>query len=98
ARPAFIVATAAARQGPDAAVRTAVAWYASLGLAVEELPLRTRTQANSSAIAARAQSGRFFVFAGGDPGLVIRTLEGTLAWTAIRDAWAHGAVLAGSSA
>jgi cyanophycinase len=97
-RPAFVIATAAARQGPDAAVRTAVGWYGTLGLAVEELPLRGRGQANSDAIAARARTGRFFVFAGGDPGLVVSTLAGTPAWSAIRDAWRDGAVLAGSSA
>src|SRR6185369_13983127 len=33
-----------------------------------------------------------------DPGLVVRTLEGTLAWDAIRGAWREGAALAGSSA
>jgi cyanophycinase len=97
-RPAFVIATAAARQEPDAAVRTAVAWYASLGLALEELPVRGRGQANSEAIAARARDGRFFVFTGGDPGLVVRVLDGSLVWAAIREAWANGAVLAGSSA
>jgi cyanophycinase len=97
-RPAFVVATAAARQNPDAAVRTAVAWYASLGLALEELPVRGRGAANSGAIAARARDARFFAFAGGDPGLVVRVLDGSLVWAAIRAAWADGAALAGSSA
>jgi cyanophycinase len=97
-RPAFVVATAAARQNPDAAVRTAVGWYASLGLAVEELPVRGRGQANDRAIAERARDARFVVFAGGDPGFLVTTLAETRVWAAIRAAWAGGAVLAGSSA
>ncbi len=97
-RPAFVIATAAVRQDPDRAVRTAVDWYRRLGLGVEELPLRGRRHANSEAIAARARAGRFFVFAGGDPGLVVSTLLGTPAWDAILEAWRGGAVLAGSSA
>src|SRR4051812_10245968 len=96
--PAYVVATAAARQDPDAAVRTAVAWYAALGLTVEELPVRGRGQANAAAIAARARDGQFFVFAGGDPGLVVATLRDTVVWDAILEAWRGGAVLAGSSA
>jgi cyanophycinase len=97
-RPAFVIATAAVRQDPDRAVQTAVDWYRRLGLGVEELPLRGRRQANSEAIAAQARVGRFFVFAGGDPGLVVSTLLGTPAWDAILEAWRGGAVLAGSSA
>jgi cyanophycinase len=97
-RPAFVIATAAARQNPDAAVRTAVGWYGGLGLTVEELPVRGRRQANDAAVAARARDGRFFVLAGGDPGLVVDVLEGSRVWAAVREAWAGGAVLAGSSA
>ncbi len=41
-RQAFVIATAATRQDPDRAVATATDWFASLGLTVEELPLRTR--------------------------------------------------------
>jgi cyanophycinase len=97
-RPAFVLATAAARQDPDAAVRTAVGWYAGLGLDVEELPVRGRRQANDDALAARARDARFFVLAGGDPGLLVDVLERSRVWTAMREAWARGAVLAGSSA
>jgi cyanophycinase len=97
-RPAYVVATAATRQDPDAAVRTAIRWYASLGLTVEELPVRGRGQANDRAIAERARDARFVVFAGGDPGFLVTTLADTRVWAAIREAWAAGAVLAGSSA
>jgi len=67
-------------------------------LPVEELPLRRRGEAISDAIANRARRGAFFILAGGDPGLVIRTLADSVAWDAIVEAWRGGAVLAGSSA
>jgi cyanophycinase len=96
--PAFIVATAAAQENPEQAVAMARAWFGGLGLEVEELPLRTRAQAQDPAIVERAQEGRFFFLTGGDPGLVMEILEDTPAWRAIVDAWQAGAALAGSSA
>jgi cyanophycinase len=96
--PAFVIATAAARQRPDLAVANAQRWFGALGLEVVELPLTKRSHATSPEIAARARSGRFFYLVGGDPGLVPKVLADTPAWTAIVDAWGDGAALAGSSA
>jgi len=96
--PAFVLATAAGRQRPEVAVANAVGWFASLGLAVEELPATRRSDAKDSANAARARQGRFFYLVGGDPGLVPKTLAGTPLWEAIAEAWRSGAALAGSSA
>jgi cyanophycinase len=96
--PAFVLATAAGRQRPEVAVANAVRWFASLGLAVEELPATRRSDAKDSANAARARLGRFFYLVGGDPGLVPKTLAGTPLWEAIAEAWRTGAALAGSSA
>lgn len=96
--PAFVVATAAGRQRPEVAVANAVRWFASLGLAVEELPATRRSDAKDSVNAARARLGRFFYLVGGDPGLVPKTLAGTPLWEAIAEAWRSGAALAGSSA
>jgi cyanophycinase len=96
--PAFVLATAAGRQRPEVAVANAVRWFASLGLAVEELPATRRSDAKDSANAARARQGRFFYLVGGDPGLVPKTLTGTPLWEAIAEAWRTGAALAGSSA
>jgi cyanophycinase len=96
--PAYVIATAAARQRPDLAVANARRWFGALGLEVDELPLTKRTHATSSEIAARARSGRFFYLVGGDPGLVPKVLVGSPAWSAIVDAWRDGAALAGSSA
>jgi cyanophycinase len=96
--PAFVLATAAGRQRPEVAVANAVRWFASLGVAVKELPATRRSDAKDSANAARARQGRFFYLVGGDPGLVPKTLAGTPLWEAIAEAWRSGAALAGSSA
>jgi cyanophycinase len=96
--PAFVIATAAARQSPERAVETAQRWFAGLGLDVVELPVRTRGRANSTETAELARSGRFVYLCGGDPGFVPVTLAGTAGWAGILDAWRAGAPLAGSSA
>ena len=96
--PAFVVPTAAARQGPEDSVAHATAWFRKLGLELQELPVLTRTQANSKEIAERARGGGFFYLVGGDPGLVAQVLRSSRVWTAIFEAWRDGAALAGSSA
>lgn len=96
--PAFVVPTAAARQGPEQAVAHANGWFGHFGLALAELPVLTRTDANSRQVAEQARSGAFFYLVGGDPGLVVQVLHGTRVWTAIFEAWLAGASLAGSSA
>lgn len=75
--PAFVVATAA-REHPDAAVATAVGWFASLGLTVAELRLRTRTEADDEGTAREAARASLVYLAGGDPGRVPQVLGGTL--------------------
>jgi len=96
--PAYVIATAAARQRPDLAVANAKRWFGALGLEVEELPLTKRSHATSPEIAARARSGRFFYLVGGDPGLVPKVLADSLVWSTIVETWRDGAALAGSSA
>jgi cyanophycinase len=96
--PAFVLATAAGRQRPELAVGHARAWFAGLGLAVQELPAVRRRDVTSASVAARARDGRFFYLVGGDPGLVPATLANTPVWEAVLAAWRAGAALAGSSA
>jgi len=96
--PAFVLATAAGRQRPDAAVANAVRWFAGLSLGVEELPATRRSDAKDAANLARAREGRLFYLVGGDPGLVPKVMSGTPLWEAIVGAWVGGAALAGSSA
>jgi cyanophycinase len=96
--PAFVLATAAARQRPDLAVRHAVEWFGRLGLDVDELPATKRSHATSAENAAFARTGRFFYLVGGDPGLVPKVLADSPLWDAVVEAWRDGAALAGSSA
>jgi len=96
--PVLVIATAAVRQDPDAAVRTASRWFGTLGVEAIELPMRGRRQASDPATIAAAAAGRAFYICGGDPGLVVKLLGGTPGWDAVVDAWRRGAALAGSSA
>lgn len=95
--PACIIATAAADH-PEMAVATAQRWFGSLGLAVEELRVRTRGDAMSPAAGDAAAAAGLFYLVGGDPGRVVRVLLGSVVWDAIVAAWRGGAALAGSSA
>jgi hypothetical protein len=67
--PAYVLATAAGRQHPEASVRHATAWFARLGLDVEELPAIGRRDTNSASNASKAATSTIpIVFAyGGDP-------------------------------
>jgi cyanophycinase len=96
--PAYVVATAAARQRPELAVANARRWFAGLGLSAEELPIYRRGDAGSAELAARAEGAGLFYLTGGDPGLVVRVLAGSRVWRAMVEAWVRGAALAGSSA
>ena len=96
--PAFVVPTAAARGGPKLAVENAVRWFGGLGLAMEELHVLNRTNANDAAIAEQASAGSLFYLVGGDPGHTASTLRESAVWAAIEAAWRAGAALAGSSA
>ena len=96
--PAYVVPTAAARQGPDEAVAHATAWFSGLGLELRELRVLKPADANSKELAAQARDGGLFYLVGGDPGLVARVLRDSRVWRAMFDAWLDGAALAGSSA
>jgi cyanophycinase len=96
--PAFVVPTAAARQGPERSVAHAQTWFRQFGLDLEELPVLKRSDANSKDMAARARAGGFFYLVGGDPGLVVQVLHSSRVWNAILEAWREGSALAGSSA
>jgi cyanophycinase len=98
AGPAYVVPTAAARQGPDRAVAHATEWFAGLGLSLRELPVLKRSDAMKPSIAEEAAGAGFFYLVGGDPGLVAQVLRDSPVWRAMFDAWRAGAVLAGSSA
>jgi cyanophycinase len=96
--PAYVVPTAAARQGPQEAVAHATEWFARFGLELQELRVLKRADANSKELAESARAGGFFYLVGGDPGLVAQVLAHSRVWTAMFEAWREGAALAGSSA
>src|SRR5260370_2481143 len=70
AGPAYVVPTAAARQGPDRAVAHAIDWFAGLGLPLRELNVLKRSDAMKASLADEAALGGFFYLVGGHPGLV----------------------------
>lgn len=96
--PAYVVPTAAARQGPEAAIEHAKTWFKTLGLSLDVLPVLKAADAGSKDIAALARAGGLFYLVGGDPGLVAQVLRGSRVWRAMFEAWTEGAHLAGSSA
>jgi cyanophycinase len=96
--PAYVVPTAAARQGPEDAVAHAVQWFGSLGLSLQALPVLKPADAKSRELADLAREGGFFYLVGGDPGLVAQVLRESRVWEAMVEAWLAGAALAGSSA
>jgi cyanophycinase len=96
--PAYVVPTAAKRQHPELAVSTARQWFSGLDLEIEELPIYTRSDANSPALAARARAAGLLYLTGGDPGLLVQILRESAVWRAMAEAWKDGAALAGSSA
>lgn len=96
--PAYVIPTAAARQGPDEAVAHATRWFGKLGLELRELRVLKTSDANSKELAAAAREGRMFYLVGGDPGLVAQVLRDSRVWRAMVEAWEEGAALAGSSA
>jgi cyanophycinase len=97
-RPAYVVATAAARSRPEMAVRQARRWFRQFDLDLAELPVYTKRQATDEALADAVAGAGFFYIAGGDPGLVASVLRETPVGTAMIAAWRSGAPLAGSSA
>lgn len=96
--PAFVIPTAAARQGPERAVANATKWFRQFNVELLELPVLKRRDAMSPLVAEQARAGGFFYLVGGDPGLVANVLRGSAVWQAVFAAWRDGAALAGSSA
>ena len=98
--PIAIIPTAAAPDNNHArAGSNGVRWFRSLGArTVAAVPLIDRASANEPPVVAALRSARLLYLLGGFPHYLGQTLQGSLAWHATRDAYAEGAVLAGSSA
>ena len=98
---AVFLATAAGQEGDRSVDRwldMGRAHFERIG--VEPVPIRvvTREDAERDDLAALVGGAGLVYLSGGDPGYLVRTLQGTAVWTAIEAAWRAGAALAGCSA
>lgn len=98
--PIRIIPTAAA---PDnnhqRAGNNGVRWFQSLGAKdVGSLPLIDKVSANDESIAKSLREAKLIYMLGGFTGYLGETLQGSNAWQALLEAYATGAVVAGSSA
>lgn len=98
--PVRIIPTAAA---PDnnhqRAGNNGIRWFESLGAKdVGSLPLIDKTSANDEGITKSLREAKLIYILGGFTGYLGETLKGSAAWQAILEAYATGAVVAGSSA
>ena len=98
--PIRIIPTAAA---PDdnhqRAGDNGIRWFESLGARdVNSLPIIDRVSADNERIATSLREARLIYMLGGFTGYLGETLKGSAAWDAVLEAYANGAVVAGSSA
>jgi cyanophycinase len=98
--PIRIIPTAAA---PDnnhqRAGNNGIRWFQRLGAQdVGSLPLIDRASANDENIARSLREAKLIYMLGGFTGYLGETLKGSAAWQAVLEAYATGAVVAGSSA
>ena len=98
--PIRIIPTAAA---PDnnhqRAGNNGVRWFQSLGAKdVASLPLIDKVSANDASLVKSLSEAKLIYMLGGFTGYLGETLKGSAAWQAVLEAYATGAVVAGSSA
>jgi cyanophycinase len=98
--PIRIIPTAAAPDHNDQrAGNNGIRWFQSLGAKdVGSLPLIDKTSANEESIARSLREAKLIYMLGGFTGFLGETLKGSAAWQAVLEAYAMGAVVAGSSA
>ena len=99
ARVSIIPAAAAPDRNHERAGANGVRWFRSLGVqSVAVLPLIDRASAERPEVVAALRESRLVYLLGGFTHYLGRTLLGSASWRAILDAYAAGAVVAGSSA
>ncbi len=98
--PISIIPTAAAPDNNDQrAGNNGVNWFRSLGAThVEALPVVDKASANDHAIVDKISQSRLIYMLGGFTGYLGETLKNSVSWQAMLEAYANGAVIAGSSA
>lgn len=93
-----VLPTAAAYTHPQHAVATAQAYFSKLGGAVKPCMVLRRADAEDLSLAGQVRASRFIYLAGGSVLHLRSVLKASPVWHALVEAWAGGAVLAGSSA
>lgn len=94
----LVLPTAAAYEHPERAVEAATSWFGSFGAEVRGLMVLARPDADGKAAVATMREARFVYLSGGSPLHLRSVLKDTALWAALGQAWAGGAVVAGSSA
>ena len=98
--PIRIIPTAAAPDNNhERAGNNGIRWFQSLGARdVGSLPLIDKVSANDEDIAKSLREAKLIYMLGGFTGYLGETLKGSASWQAVREAYATGAVVSGSSA
>jgi len=98
--PVRIIPTASAPDNNhERAGNNGIRWFQSLGAKdVGSLPLTDKASANDESIAKSLREAKLIYILGGFTGYLGETLKGSAAWQAVLEAYATGAVVAGSSA
>ena len=98
--PVRIIPTAAAPDRNDQrAGNNGIRWFQSLGVRdVGSVPLLDRATADEESIVRSLRQAKLIYMLGGFTGYLGETLKGSAAWDAVLEAYANGAVVAGSSA
>ncbi len=94
----LVLPTAAAYERPELAVAWAQRWFGGLGAQARGLMVLSRADAGDPANAEAIRGARFVYLSGGSPLHLRSVLKGSACWEALRQAWAGGAIIAGSSA
>ncbi|HET6598132.1 MAG TPA: Type 1 glutamine amidotransferase-like domain-containing protein [Anaerolineales bacterium] len=95
-----IIPTAAAPDNNhERAGNNGIRWFQSMGAKdVSSLPIIDKASANDESIARSLREAKLIYMLGGFTGFLGETLKGSAAWQAALEAYANGAVVAGSSA
>jgi len=99
AQISIITTAAAPDNNHQRAGRNGVNWFKSLGATrIESLPLIDKASANDPSLANAIRQSRLIYMLGGFTGYLGETLKNSASWQAMLEAYANGAVIAGSSA
>ena len=94
----LVLPTAAAYEQPERVVFQAGRWFEDLGGQVQGLMVLSRADAQDESAAELVRQASFVYLSGGSPLHLRSVLKDSLVFSALREAWLNGAVVAGSAA